>query len=157
MQLLIVGKRGWKLAEFDKLIGSDSCRGLVIYVDFVSDVILAGLYRRALCLVLPSLFEGFGFPLIEAMSVDCPVCCSNTSCLPEVAGDAALFFDPYSEVSIAASLEEMRNPIIRARLVELGRLNVRRFTWDRCCMETLKIISGELSFSEDHPTQNLDS
>jgi glycosyltransferase involved in cell wall biosynthesis len=89
---------------------------------------LVELYRSAACLVFPSLYEGFGLPPLEAMACGCPVAASNATSLPEICGDAAEYFDPYS-------IEEMAAAILRAldgRLVEQGLAQAARFTWDAC-------------------------
>ena len=98
-------------------------------LSYVQDNELAVLYRNALALILPSRYEGFGFPIVEAMANECPVICSNSSCFPEIAGDAAFFFDPDSveslQEAIAGLLRCDRNVII-----ERGLRNVTRFSWD---------------------------
>ena len=90
---------------------------------------LAGLYRRAAALVFPSLHEGFGLPALEAMACGCPVACSATTSLPEVCGDAAVYFDPYAPDDIAAAALRAVDDV--ERLVPLGLERARAFTWDR--------------------------
>lgn len=98
------------------------------------------LYRNALFLVYPSLYEGFGLPLLEAMANDCPVVSSNTSSLPEVAGDAALYFDPSSPESIADSVTTAYiDETLRLELISRGRSRVNEFSWNRCASETLSL------------------
>jgi glycosyltransferase involved in cell wall biosynthesis len=92
---------------------------------------LEALYRGAELLVFPSLYEGFGLPVLEAMARDLPVACSDRASLPEVAGDAALLFDPERPEAIAAAIERLlSNPEEADRLRRAGRERVRRFTWD---------------------------
>jgi len=107
------------------------------------DDILNQLYSNASIFVFPSLYEGFGIPLLEAMSFNCPVVCSNTSSLPEVAGDAADYFDPCNPEEIMSSIEsvvfstEKRNHLI-ARGVE----RIKLFSWEKCADETLRVYSS---------------
>jgi glycosyltransferase involved in cell wall biosynthesis len=105
-----------------------------------NDSILEQLYRNAVVFVYPSLYEGFGIPPLEAMSFDCPVICSNTSSIPEVVGDAALFFDPSNSESIRDRIEAMfTSPAQREELIERGRNRIRQFSWETCANETLAV------------------
>lgn len=104
---------------------------------------LANYYRGAALFVYPSLYEGFGIPPLEAMSLSCPVACSNNSSIPEVVGGAAEFFDPRDVSSIR---EAMENVLIsnsrRTQLVESGQLHCTHFTWERCAEETLAVYKS---------------
>lgn len=107
-------------------------------LDWVSEADLDGLYRAATCFVLPSLEEGFGLPLLEAMSRDVPVACSNVSSLPEVTGDAALLFDPRDTLALRQALQRLiTEPDLRRKLVERGRRRCRQFTWAETATQTL--------------------
>jgi glycosyltransferase involved in cell wall biosynthesis len=104
------------------------------------DAALARCYRHAALFVYPSLYEGFGIPPLEAMSLDCPVACSNTSSLPEVVGDAAATFDPWDTDAMRAALESALNTLAaRDALVERGRVQRQQFSWRRCAQETVSI------------------
>jgi glycosyltransferase involved in cell wall biosynthesis len=104
------------------------------------DAALAHCYRHAFALVYPSTYEGFGFPPLEAMALDCPVICSRTSSIPEVAGEAAEYFEPASVDSIRDGLERVASSSSRrSELVCLGRERYRLFTWPRCARETLAV------------------
>ena len=104
------------------------------------DDILAQLYQNAVAFVYPSLYEGFGIPPLEAMSLGCPVICSNTSSIPEVVGDAGEYFDPKEPESIRASIEfVLGSPGRRDELVMKGRVRCAMFNWARCANETLAI------------------
>ncbi|MDP2266675.1 MAG: glycosyltransferase family 1 protein [Thiobacillus sp.] len=105
-----------------------------------SDAVLASCYRHAALFVYPSLYEGFGIPPLEAMSLDCPVACSNTSSIPEVVGDAAAYFDPADSEAIRVALEAvLGSPVLCASLVERGGLRRELFSWRRCAQETVDI------------------
>jgi glycosyltransferase involved in cell wall biosynthesis len=93
---------------------------------------LEGLYRAAACVVFPSLYEGFGLPVLEAMARGVPVACARRSSLPEVAGDAALLFDPEDEASIATAMERLLDDrALAERLAEAGAERAASFSWDR--------------------------
>lgn len=92
---------------------------------------LASQYARAWALVYPSIFEGFGLPILEAMKLGCPVIAYSGSCIPEVAGDAALLVDTRDPGAIARALLELQDPTIRQNLVERGRIHAAAFSWER--------------------------
>ena len=99
---------------------------------WLEDVDLEGLYRLADCVALPSRFEGFGLPVLEAMARGVPVACSDRSALPEIAGDAALLFDPDDQDSVAETLGcLLRDPELRDDLAARGRDRAAEFTWER--------------------------
>ncbi len=110
----------------------------VRFLDWISEADLDGLYREATCFVLPSLIEGFGLPVLEAMARDLPVACSNRPSLPEVAGDAALQFDPEDQTAVSTALRHLlTDGVLRAELVARGRERARLFTWERTAEATL--------------------
>jgi len=120
----------------------------IICLGYVSDASLAGLYHRADAFVFPSLYEGFGLPVVDAMGAGLPVACSNAASLPEVAGGAALLFDPQSDSSIAAALVRMVNePELRKELVEKGHRNASRFSWVECARQTAEVFQSVLAES----------
>ena len=105
---------------------------------WVDDGLLDGLYRAADCFVFPSLAEGFGLPVLEAMIRGAPVACSNTTSLPEVAGDAALLFDPLDVEAIAVSIRRiLEDRELAERLRSAGRQRASRFTWEETARRTL--------------------
>lgn len=109
------------------------------------DAELAACYRHAELFVYPSLYEGFGIPPLEAMSLDCPVACSNVSSIPEVVGRAAMSFDPGDPESIGTALESvLSSPAQRAELIERGRQRRQLFSWSRCAQETVQIYRAVL-------------
>jgi glycosyltransferase involved in cell wall biosynthesis len=110
-----------------------------------SDDLLAALYAAAAALVYPSLYEGFGMPPLEAMSMGCPVVCSNASSLPEVVGEAAEFFDPLREDDLVAAIERVvTSDERRQALVASGRDKCAMFSWQRCVEETMAIYENRL-------------
>lgn len=104
------------------------------------DDFLTRLYMQAAVFVYPSAYEGFGLPPLEAMSVGCPVICSNSSSLPEVVGDAAELFDPLDQEQLRISIERVvMSPGLRKALGERGRRRSAVFSWDKCARETLSV------------------
>ncbi len=107
------------------------------------DAGLAALYSSATALIYPSLYEGFGIPIVEAMSMGCPVACSDTSSMPEVAGDAVMYFDPLDAGSIAAAMEKLLgSDETRNELIVRGREHAKQFSWERCAGQTCEIYRG---------------
>lgn len=113
------------------------------HVGFVSDAELVTLYRRAVALVLPSRYEGFGLPVLEAMRAGCPVICADSSALPEVAGDAALLFPWNDAAALAAQMTRLTNdPVLRAERVAAGIAHASRFSWSRVADQTLACFAS---------------
>lgn len=122
-----------------KTIKSIRCSGKVIHLSG-SDHLLASLYKNAFCFIYPSLYEGFGIPLLEAMGLGCPVIASNTSSIPEVVDNAALFFDPNSKDSLINVIELLEsNKSKREKLIDLGFEQENKFSWDKTAHETFKV------------------
>ncbi len=102
------------------------------------DSVLMNLYANASAFICPSIYEGFGMPLLEAMASQCPVICSNTSSFPEVAGVAAEYFDPYDTESIGTAMERvLYSQEVSQNLIELGYKNVALFSWEQCTEKTM--------------------
>ncbi|HZV72229.1 MAG TPA: glycosyltransferase family 1 protein [Conexibacter sp.] len=137
--LVVVGKLGWETGETTAAL--DSLGDRCVRLGYVSDADLAELYRRCAAFCYPSLGEGFGLPVLEAMAAGAPVVTSDCSSLPEVGGDAVEYADPTSVASIAAALERvLRSPQRRAELRDRGRERARGFTWDRFAAITLATL-----------------
>lgn len=117
----------------------------VRFVGWVSDAALRGLYEHAAAFVFPSLYEGFGFPPLEAMQFDVPVLASNASCLPEILEDAALYFDPHSEEDMVKKFDMFMGleKDEKKRYTMKGREQVAKYSWDRCARETKAIYELE--------------
>jgi glycosyltransferase involved in cell wall biosynthesis len=109
-----------------------------------SDDLLASLYKHAFCFVLPSLYEGFGIPLLEAMSMGCPVVASKASSIPEVVGNAAILFDPHSKEELIDAVESLYDDSKRNYLIKRGFEQEKKFNWDKMTNETLDIYKSIL-------------
>lgn len=132
LELLFVGPKGWRMEETFRTWRSVKCRDRIRWLDYVTDTDLACLYSGAKFFAFPSVVEGFGLPILEAMSVGCPVLTSNISSMPEVAGEAALYIDPYDIDSIADGLQRLADDSgLRAKLAESGSLRAKMFTWEK--------------------------
>lgn len=132
--LVLAGGKGWL---YDDLFRQVERLGLTRYVHFPGHVPpdhnLAAMYSASDLYVFPSLFEGFGFPVVEAMRCQVPVVCSDTSSLPELAGDAALTVPPTDVGALAdAMLRVLTDDTLRQKMVERGRTQAARFTWEAC-------------------------
>lgn len=139
--LVVAGAAGWGQEALEALRDRLGLRDKVRILGRVSDQMLATLYHHALFLALPSRYEGFGLPLVEAMSVGTPVLTSNTASMPEVAGPAGLLVDPLSTESIARGLRVlMDDDALRARLASAAPAQAQLFSWERAARETLDTL-----------------
>jgi glycosyltransferase involved in cell wall biosynthesis len=126
--------------------------GDVRFLGWASGAEIEGLWAIAEAFVFPSLYEGFGLPVLEAMARGVPVACSNASSLPEVAGEAALLFDPRDERGIAAALRRLlQDDALRERLRALGQARASEFTWERAARLTLASYARALGTSDTDP------
>ncbi|MEZ9442631.1 glycosyltransferase family 4 protein [Vibrio sp. 10N.222.54.F12] len=141
--LVLVGDQGWKNAELMDNAKDLVERGQIIFTGYVADDDLKRLYASAGAFIYPSLYEGFGLPVIEAMASGAPVITSNVGATAEVAANGALLVDPSSEVSISnAILELIRDPERKAKLVECGIKRASGFKWSHTVDQLLKIASA---------------
>jgi len=140
-QLVVAGGKGWGGIDINALIAEYGLKRDVVQVGYVSDQQLFTLYANARFLAMPSLYEGFGLPLAEAMSCGIPVLTSNCSSLPEVAGDAGLLVDPMSEDSIMVGLMRLLiDDALRDSLAARARLNAARFSWSDAAAKTRAVL-----------------
>ncbi len=136
--LVLVGRRGWRYEPVFEAIARSPWREHIYHLDYLSDAVLAMFYRKADVFVYPSHYEGFGLPILEAMEFGIPVVTSNTSSLPEVAGDAALYASPQDSEEIAARIFEVLTDVdLRHRLMMGGKEQAKRFSWEATARQTL--------------------
>jgi glycosyltransferase involved in cell wall biosynthesis len=143
--LVLAGRVGWLAQELLDTITQQppTIQERIHLPGYVSDEEKIELLTNTAALLYPSLYEGFGFPILEAQSVGTPVLCANSSSLPEVAGDAALLVDPLNVAEIAAAIHQLaQNPLLRRELSHKGYENVRRFTWENAAAKLLTIITA---------------
>jgi glycosyltransferase involved in cell wall biosynthesis len=138
-QLLIAGGRGWLYQEI--LAQAEKHADRVRILGFVDDVDLPALYRNAALFAFPSLYEGFGFPVLEAMACGVPVVCSNASSLLEVAGEAALLVDPHDTSGLAEAIARMlEDADLRREMIAKGLAQAARFTWEQAARQLLDAL-----------------
>ena len=137
--LVVAGKIGWKAEGMAKRLREPG----VIHLDYVKPERLAALYRGADAFVFPSIYEGFGFPLLEAMASSVPVVAARSSSLPEIGGDAALYFEPHDSAQLADTLRRIfSDPTLRANLVSRGEARAAQFRWDATADATARVLRG---------------
>jgi glycosyltransferase involved in cell wall biosynthesis len=145
-KLIIVGRENWLFTSFYKLMEQFNLQEDVIFTGFVDHDDLAALYQLADLFVLPTLFEGFGFPLLESMAAGTPVVCSNATCLPEIGQNAAIYFNPYDVGDMSQKiLDVLKNIKLKENLVNRGYENINRFNWRSCAEETIRVYQEGLS------------
>jgi len=142
--IVIVGKKHGFITQ-DKNIDhvAQKLMNRVHFTGYVSDSSLQQWVAHAEALIFPSLYEGFGLPPLEAMACGCPVLCSNAASLPEVCGDAVLYFDPYQPKDIAKKIEMLIcSPSLRNELIEKGKTRAHQFTWEKSAAQVINIINS---------------
>lgn len=143
LQLIIAGKKGWL---YDDILTAPEKFGVkeqVKFLGFVANNDLPGLYEEALCFALPSLYEGFGLPVLEAMSCGCQVVVSNNSSLPEIAGKAGIYIKPDDHHSIASGLRQAvleKDTAKGKERIRIGKVLAKKFTWEEAAKKTLEVL-----------------
>ncbi|SRR5260221_7725637 len=140
LQLVIAGRKGWLYNDIFEYVKERDLGNHIIFTDFISAEEIQYLYKNAKISTYISITEGFGFPIIEAMSFKIPVITSNTSCMPEIAGNAAILVNPRDIMDISKRMEQLcTNNDLRNELVKKGIENIKRFSWDKCTENTLEM------------------
>jgi alpha-1,3-rhamnosyl/mannosyltransferase len=135
-ELAIAGPQGWNSSDTMARVRQEAT-----YLGYVPEAELPGLVAGASLFIYPSLYEGFGFPLVQAMAANVAVLSSRTSCLPEIAGEAAVYVDPRSPSEMAAQITRLlESPEERSRLVQIGRARAEYYRWERCARESLEFF-----------------
>jgi len=135
--LVVAGRLGWKAEDIARRLQQTG----IVHLDYLPPAQLATVYRNADVFVFPSIYEGFGFPLLEAMAQGVPSIAARSSSLPEVGGDAALYFDPLSALELADALRRvLGDENLRRDLIARGRDRAAQFRWDVAARQTLRVI-----------------
>ena len=141
--LILIGQKGWKYEPIFQEIECSPWKENIHHLDYLSDELVALFYARADVFLYPSHYEGFGLPVLEAMTLGTPVVTSNTSSLPEVAGDAALLVDPSDvEAQADAILKIISDAHFRDELIKKGKARAALFSWERTARETLQVYES---------------
>jgi glycosyltransferase involved in cell wall biosynthesis len=142
-RLVLAGSAGFGSADILRRIAASPARDRIAVLGYVTPDDLAGWYSRASVFAFPSLDEGFGMPVLEAMAAGVPVLTSNRSALPEIAGDAAVLVDPEDPAAMAAQLRLLTdNEDLRAGLIQRGLARAREFTWEKAALQTWDVYSA---------------
>jgi glycosyltransferase involved in cell wall biosynthesis len=141
--LCLSGVKGWRYQEVEQLIRELGLEDSIRTLGHVRREAMSLLFARSLMFVYPSLYEGFGMPVLEALSCGTPVITSNVSSMPEVAGDAGLLIDPLSVDDLAAAIERLLdNEELRMQMIQRGFAQARQFSWQRAASETLQVYKS---------------
>lgn len=139
-KLVLAGSKGTAANKADELIKALSLEKKVLMTGYINDEDLPAVYNLADVFVFPSLYEGFGLPVLEAMACGVPVAASNVSSIPEVAGDAAMLFDPNDPKDISSKIDKIiRDDALRNKLIIKGLERAKRFTWEDTARKTLEV------------------
>lgn len=142
LTLVLAGKREYYFDKLEESLVGDTIRDSIVIPGFVSSGELKWLYESAECYVLPSLSEGFGLPGLEAMAHGCPLVSSNATCLPEIYGEAAEYFDPLDTEDMAAKISKVINgQRTKDKLVLAGYRQLKKYSWKKMASETLDIYN----------------
>ena len=143
-QLVLAGNAGWKSEAIFKRIETLP-KDKIVYLGYVNDALIYNLFKQATLFAFPSLYEGFGLPILEAMSLDCPVLTSTDPACVEVSGNAALHVDPLSIIEIQQGLKTLlENASFRKELIQKGKENIKRFSWDTSAQKHLALFKEVL-------------
>ncbi|GAI60191.1 unnamed protein product, partial [marine sediment metagenome] len=146
LKLVKVGNAGGQETDFRSqtvgVVESLNLSSEVIFTDFVPEADLPAYYSGAEVFVLPTLYEGFGFPVLEAMACACPVITSNTSSLPEVVGGAGIMVDPHNTNRLAQAMRQvLTDSELRDNMIRKGLAQAKRFSWEKAAEQTLEVYN----------------
>lgn len=141
IKIVFTGSRHQEHSSISNYIREHDLSGQIYVLDYIPQDEMPYLYKNADFLVFPSLFEGFGIPLVEAMRMKTPILCSNSTSIPEIVGDCALLFDPHNPEDIAAKMLQIRDDAVRKDLIRKGLRKSGKFSWNKCAQATLQVIS----------------
>lgn len=141
-KLVIVGKKGWLYDSMFEKVKKEGLSDSVVFTGYVPDDELSAFYKGAVCFCLPSLYEGFGFPVLEAMREGVPVVASNISSLPELVEDAGILVNPESTEDIARGIKKVlvMSTTERKKIIEKGYQQIKKFTWEKAARQTISIL-----------------
>ena len=137
--LYLIGKKGWKSESFFEILKKSPYSQDIILEGFLSDEELSAYYTQADCFVFPTLYEGFGLPILEAMQYGCPVVASNNSSLPEVVGEGGVLADETSVEKFAEAIDKIISNADQFKKAALEQ--VTQFSWVKCARETLNVYT----------------
>lgn len=139
--LYLAGAPGWNLESFQHTVERLKLGNSLNLLGYVNDTELLRLYNEATMLIFPSLHEGFGIPILEAMACGCPVVTSNVSSMPEVGGEAAFYVDPQSVTSMTRAIRKiLTDAALRQRLSRKGMIQAAKFSWSKTAQKTLEVL-----------------
>ncbi len=142
LKLVIAGSRGWLSDQIYREPERLGIKSRVKFLGRVTDEEAASLLTGAVALTFPSLFEGFGLPILEAFACHCPVITSSVSSMPEVAGEAALLVDPLNLTEITGAMNKITDPNTRQTLINKGLKQLKNFSWEKTAKGTLEVLEG---------------
>jgi glycosyltransferase involved in cell wall biosynthesis len=146
VSLVIVGNSGWGSVKVEEWVSQLNLKDYVIILGYIEDGELAALYKQARFLVLPSLYEGFGLPIIEAMSFGTPVLTSNKSSMPEVAGDGAILVNPLSVDAITNGLTDLiGDDVLCNKLAKASLINAQKYSWEKSASDLFQVFKNAIS------------
>ena len=142
-KLVLAGNQISRFFNIEDYIVNNNLRS-VEFINYPNDVMLGELYKNCFAVVYPSVSEGFGFPLLETWHYKKPILCSNTSCLPEIGGDGALYFNPFSQESIANALNDIiHNKNLRESIIKTGETQLLKYSWTKSGKEHFNVFFEE--------------
>jgi alpha-1,3-rhamnosyl/mannosyltransferase len=144
--LIVVGRDGWNNADLLPKLAALEQRGEGRWLSYLPQPVVMALLQSAAALVFASQYEGFGLPAIEAFAAQCPLIASNTTCLPEVTGDAAWAVDPMDVADISRAMQDvLTHNELRELKIEMGLARAREYTWHACARKTLEVYEKVLA------------